>query len=378
MNPALDFDQAPFLVIWETTQACDLACRHCRAEAVADRHPGELTTAQAKSLLEEIRRFGPIIFVFSGGDCMKRPDLVELVEHGARLGLRMAMTPAATPLVTVAALQRLKDAGLARLGVSLDGSNPAIHDDFRRVPGAFDWAIDSLAAAQRVGLTTQVNTVVSRHNLHDLGALCALMGRLGIVFWEVFFLVPTGRARAEDVADADAFEAVFHTLHDLAATAPFDIKATAAPHYLRVGLQRRALERRCGAVPAAASHAAAPAHASAAPARDGIGRARGVIEGDGFMFISHTGEVFPSGFLPVSAGNIAFESPVDIYRHAPLFRQLRDRSLLKGKCGVCDFRRACGGSRARAYAVTGDWLAAEPYCAYVPPRYNAGVVDGPR
>jgi radical SAM protein len=360
-RPALNFDQAPFLVIWETTQACDLACRHCRAEAVPDRNPGELTTDQAKRLLEEIRRFGPIIFVFSGGDCMKRPDILELVEYGSKLGLRIAMTPAATPLVTPEALREFKDAGLARLGVSLDGSCPAIHDDFRRVPGSFDWAVDILRSAQRIGLSTQVNTVVSRHNLDDFDALCALMGPLGIVFWEVFFLVPTGRARPEDVADPESFEAVFHKLHDLAETAPFDIRATAAPHFTRVGIQRRTANRRSAAV------AAPPAPRGATrvrPREDGIGRARGVIEGDGFMFISHTGEVFPSGFLPASAGNIAFQSPVEIYRNAPLFRQLRDRSLLKGKCGTCDFRQVCGGSRARAYAVTGDWLESEPNCAF--------------
>jgi AdoMet-dependent heme synthase len=359
---APDFDRAPFLVIWETTQSCDLACKHCRAEAVPDRHPDELTTDQAKRLLDEVRRFGPIIFVFSGGDCMKRPDLIELVEYGVSLGLRMAITPAATPLVTTAALHDLKNAGLARLGVSLDGSRAAIHDEFRRVPGAFDWAISILERAQRIGLTTQVNTVVSRHNIDDFDALCTLMGRLGIVFWEVFFLVPTGRAQAEDVVGADAFEAVFHKLHDLAATAPFDIKATAAPHFVRVGIQRKAT----------GSHLATIGPGASGPAADSIGRARGVTEGDGFMFISHTGEVFPSGFLPVSAGNIAYQSPVEIYRDAPLFRQLRDRSLLKGKCGVCDFRNRCGGSRARAYAVTGDWLEAEPFCAHVPPAL-AGI-----
>ncbi|HEX6135918.1 MAG TPA: TIGR04053 family radical SAM/SPASM domain-containing protein [Longimicrobiales bacterium] len=368
--PAFDFERAPFIVIWETTQACDLACRHCRAEAVPQRHPDELTTAQAKRMLDEVRRFGPIVFVFSGGDCMKRPDLMELVEYGVKLGLRIAITPAATPLVTPEVLRRFKEAGVARLAVSLDGSCPAIHDDFRRVPGSFDWAVDILKEAQRAGLPTQVNTVVSRHNLADFDALCDLMGPLGIVFWEVFFLVPTGRARPEDVAGADAFEAVFHKLHDLAETAPFQIRATAAPHYARVGIQRRVAARRSAngggpkpVVPTFNAPEPAPA--------DRIGRARGVTEGDGFMFISHTGEVYPSGFLPHSGGNIAQVSPVEIYRNAPLFVQLRDRTQLKGKCGICEYRQVCGGSRARAYAVTGDWLAAEPFCAHEPvPRQN--------
>ncbi len=366
---AQDFDEAPFLVIWETTQACDLACKHCRAEAQPDRHPAELSTAEARALLEGVRRFGPIIFVFSGGDCLKRPDIVELAAYGAGLGLRMAATPATTPLATRAKLRELHEAGLKRIAVSLDGSHAGIHDAFRRVDGSFDHGLRILRSAREIGMSTQVNTVVARHNLDDFDDLCRLMETLGIVFWEVFFLVPIGRARPEDVASAEEFEAVFHKLYDLSKTAPFDIKATAAPQYNRVVLQRKLLERRGDG--AADVLTDGLEHSL----RDGIGRARGVNDGDGFLFVSHTGEIFPSGFLPVAAGNVRGDDIVDVYRNAPLFRRLRDRSLLEGKCRVCEFRPVCGGSRARAYATMGDVHESEPFCAHVPKRWQR-LIDG--
>jgi AdoMet-dependent heme synthase len=368
----IDFDKSPFLVIWETTQACDLACKHCRAEAQPNRHPDELTTAEAKKLLEDVRRFGPIIFVFSGGDCMKRGDIVELIEYGSTLGLRMAITPATTPLTTREELQAMKDAGLSRLAISLDGSHPGIHDDFRQVAGSFEHGLRILRTSQEIGLSTQVNTVVARHNLDDFEKLIALMTEVGIVFWEVFFLIPMGRARPEDVASADQFEAVFDRLYELSKTAPFDIKATAAPQYSRVVLQKKVAERRNGD----GGDNDVLTDGVAFSLTDGIGRARGVNDGDGFLFVSHTGEIYPSGFLPVSAGNIRQDDLLETYREAPLFRQLRDRSNLKGKCNVCEYRPVCGGSRARAYAVTGDYLEAEPFCAHVPVRYQRMIDAG--
>jgi radical SAM protein len=366
----LDFDKAPFLVIWETTQACDLACKHCRAEAQPERHPDELTTDEAKKLLRDVRRFGPIIFVFSGGDALKRPDIVELTRYGADLGLRMAITPATTPLCTREKLQELKDAGLARVAVSLDGPNPAVHDEFRQVEGSFGHGLRILETARELGISTQVNTVVARHNVDDFEEMARVCADAGIVFWEVFFLVPMGRARPEDVAGADAFERVFNQLYDLAKTVPFDIKATAAPHYSRVVIQRKAQERR------ALGNAAeidVLTGGTAYSEQDGIGRARGVSDGDGFLFVSHTGDLFPSGFLPVSGGNVRNDDLVDVYQSAPLFTDLRDRSLIKGKCGVCEYLRFCSGSRARAYAVTGDYLESEPFCAHVPVRYQRMV-----
>lgn len=368
----IDFDQSPFLVIWETTQSCDLACKHCRAEAQPDRHPDELTTAEARKLLEDVRRFGPIIFVFSGGDALKRPDIVELVAYGSQLGLRMAITPATTPLATREMLQALKDAGLSRLAISLDGSHPGIHDEFRRVNGSFEHGLRILKTSQEIGLSTQVNTVVARHNLDDFEALMQLMTEVGIVFWEVFFLIPMGRAKPEDVASAEQFEDVFNHLYDLSKSAPFDIKATAAPQYSRVVLQHKVAERRNGG----SNDNDVLTDGVAFSLSDGIGRARGVNDGDGFMFVSHVGDVFPSGFLPVRAGNVREHDLVDVYRNSTLFRTLRDRSQLKGKCQVCEYRPVCGGSRARAYAVTGDYLEAEPFCAHVPARYQKMVDAG--
>ncbi len=364
----LDFDSAPFIAIWETTQACDLACQHCRAMAQPLRDKGELTTDEAKAMMRRLREFGPIVFVFSGGDCFKRPDIVELVEYGANLGMRMGITPATTSLATKELLQQLKDVGLTRLAISLDGSNADIHDEFRRVKGSFDHGLRILREAQEVGLSTQVNTVIRKANIDDMDAMTELMTTLGVVFWEVFFLVPMGRAKADDVASADEFESVFHQLYDLSKTAPFDIKATAAPQYSRVVMQRKRAEVRAGADEDVHEVMTRGMHYSQS---DGIGRARNVNDGDGFIFISHTGDVMPSGFLPIKAGNIRDDDIIEIYRNAPVFKELRDRTLLKGKCGLCGYRDACGGSRARAYAMTGDHLAEEPFCAHEPPQVRA-------
>jgi radical SAM protein len=374
-----DFDRAPFVVIWETTQACDLACVHCRAEAQPLRDPRELTTAEARQMMTDVRRFGPVVFVFSGGDCLKRPDIVDLVAHGTELGMRMAITPATTPLCSRETMTALRGAGLVRLAVSLDGSNPAIHDTFRQVDGSFGHGLRILREAQEIGLTTQVNTVVRKDNLADMDAMCALMETLGVVFWEVFFLVPMGRAEPDDVAGADGFEQVMDRLYELSRTAPFDIKATAAPQYARVVMQHKRAEQ--AAVPTLPNSGplqkidvvTSGAHHSM---KDGIGRARNVNDGDGFLFVSHTGELFPSGFLPISGGNVRTDDLVEVYRTSPVFTALRDRSRLKGKCGVCNFRSFCGGSRARAYAVTGDPLESEPFCAYVPPRWRAAIAAG--
>ncbi len=368
-----DFARAPFLVIWETTRACDLACKHCRAEAIKERHPAELTTEEARQLLRTVRRFGRPLFVLTGGDPLKRPDTVALVRYGAELGLRMAMTPSGTPLMTPAVLRELWDAGLSRLAVSLNGSCAAIHDAFRGVAGSYDWTLRMLEAARELGLSTQVNTTVSRYNVDDFDALCALMTHLGISLWSVFFLVPTGRARPQDLVSADGFERVFHTMYDLSRTAPFDIKSTAAPQYRRVILQRQVAERRAG------ERAEAPAPLTAGVGfslADGVGRARGVNDGDGFVFISHVGAIYPSGFLPLAAGNVRKHDLVEVYRSSPLFVALRDRDRLKGKCGVCEYRDVCGGSRARAYALTGDWLESDPCCAHVPARWRRLVEAG--
>lgn len=368
-----DFARAPFLVIWETTRACDLACLHCRASARAARDPRELDTAEAKDLIASVRALGNPLFVLTGGDPLRREDTVELVAHAAASGLRVAMTPSGTPLMTPGIVRDLRDAGLARLAVSLDGSCAEIHDRFRGVSGSFEWTVRMIRAARDLGVGMQVNTTISRHNAGDLDALIALMETLGVVLWSVFFVVPTGRARASDLIGAGEVERVFHRLYDLSRVASFDIKTTAAPHYRRVVMQRQRAERRAGVRVEAPSQLGAGVGFSAA---GGVGRAKGVNDGDGFVFVSHTGEIQPSGFLPLSAGNVRRDVLGDVYRSDPLFVALRDRDRLKGKCGVCEFRAVCGGSRARAYAMTGDHMESDPSCAYVPPAYARLVASG--
>ncbi|MEJ2216791.1 MAG: TIGR04053 family radical SAM/SPASM domain-containing protein [Gemmatimonadota bacterium] len=367
----IDFETSPFVVVWETTQACDLACRHCRAETQPRRHPDELSTLEAMRLMNDVRQFGRPLFVLSGGDPLKRPDIVALVKHGARLGLRVALA-AGTTLVTPDLLAELRDVGLARLSVSLDGSTAEVHDGLR-VPGSWSWANRTLAAARELGLPTQVDTTVSRRNLDDFDRLAAAVARMDIALWSVFFLVPLGRAALEDVLRPEEFESVFQRMYDLSLTAPFVIKSTAAPQYRRVVLQRQVAARRMGgggALPAAltaGSDFALP---------DGAHAAKGVGDGNGFLFVGHTGEIYPSGFLPISAGNVRTDDIVEVYRTAPLFRQLRDRACLKGKCSVCEYRDLCGGNRSRAFAVTGDPLEADPFCAHLPVRYQRMVEAG--
>ena len=374
MRPASNFDRAPFLVIWETTQACDLACLHCRAEARPCRDERELSTDEARRLIDAVRSFGPIVFVFSGGDCLKRPDTVELVAHAAEAGLRVGVTPATTALCTSDMIHALRKAGLARLAVSLDGSNAAVHDAFRQVSGSFDHGERILEEARRAGLSTQVNTVIAAHNLDDFDELCALMERLGIALWEVFCLVPVGRASVGDQIPAEAMEGILHRLYDASRAAPFDIKVTAAPHYNRVVLERKRAEKRAG-LRSEASDVLTDGIAHSR--RDGIGRGRNVNDGDGFLFVGHTGEIHPSGFLPVSVGNVRTDDIVAVYRDNPLLRRLRDRDLLVGKCRACEYRGVCGGSRARAWAVTGNPFESDPLCPYVPRGWSGARLGEP-
>lgn len=360
MEARLDFNQRPFIVIWETTQACDLACVHCRACAQPLRSALELSTAEAKRLIDEVKALEAPVFVLTGGDPLKRPDIFELVEYASAHGVRISLTPSATPLLTREAIHRLKQCGLARLAVSLDGPSAEIHDAFRRVPGSYDWTLSAVRWAREASLPVQINTTITRHNLQHLDSMIMLLERLDIVLWSVFFLVPTGRGSAIDLISGEEFEQVFEKLYETSRRVSFDIKSTEAQHYRRFLLQRRTEEKRKG-------HTPSLPYGLSANGLDGIGRApRGLNDGKGFVFISHCGEVFPSGFLPLSAGNVRRQSLSEIYRHSPLFVALRDTSNLKGKCGACEFREVCGGSRARAYALTGDPFAEEPCCVWQP------------
>lgn len=360
MEPTLDFDQRPFIVIWETTQACDLACVHCRACAQPVRSALELTTEEAKRLIDQVAELKAPVFVLTGGDPLKRSDIFELVEYATACSVRISLTPSATPLLTREAIVKLKHSGLARLAISLDGPTAEIHDAFRRVPGSFDWTLRAVRWAREADLPVQINTTITRHNLQHLDAMISLLEGLDIVLWSVFFLVPTGRGSAIDLISAEEFEQVFEKLYETSRHVKFDIKSTEAQHYRRFLVQRRTEEKRRGTLQGTSSP---PGLMTA----DGIGRApRGINDGKGFVFISHLGEVFPSGFLPVSAGNVRKQSLAELYRHSPLFTSLRDTANLKGKCGVCEFREICGGSRARAYALTGDVFAEEPCCTWQP------------
>jgi radical SAM protein len=363
MNPqinAIDFNERPFIAIWEVTQACDLACVHCRASAQPDRHPMELSTEEGKQLIDQVAALKVPVFVLTGGDPIKRPDLFELIGHARSAGVRVSLTPSATPLLTREIVVRLKEAGLARLAVSLDGASAQTHDAFRGMTGSFARTLDAVRWANEIGLPVQINTTLSRRNIAEIDAIASVIESLKITLWSVFFLVPTGRGKLNDLLDADEFEQVFARIYTLSKTANFDIKTTEAQHYRRFLLQQKVAERTAGTFTPAAQE----------KVDDSIGRApRGLNDGKGFAFISHTGEVFPSGFLPLSAGNIRRQALTVIYRESPLFQGLRDTSKLQGKCGSCEFKEICGGSRARAYALTGNPHGEEPCCSYSPRGY---------
>jgi AdoMet-dependent heme synthase len=366
MNPEefpIDFSERPYIVIWEVTQACDLACVHCRASAQSRRNSLELSTKEGKRLIDEIAQMKVPVFVLTGGDPIKRPDLFELIEHAKTVGVRVSLTPSATPLLTREVIQRLRQSGLARLAVSLDGSYREMHDAFRGMSGSFDRTMEAIEWANEVELAVQINTTFSRSNVADFDNIAALMETKRIVLWSVFFLVPTGRGKIAELLSADEFERVFAKLYQLSKRAHFHIKTTEAQHYRRYVLQQQVAERRNGGERLGDN---------GVRVQDTIGRApRGLNDGKGFAFVSHLGEVFPSGFLPFSAGNVRSDSLKRIYRESSIFQQLRDDSQLGGKCGACEYRHICGGSRARAYALTGDPLAEESCCSYVPKNYVA-------
>lgn len=362
----------PFLVIWEATRACPLACLHCRAEAVTRRSPHELDGVQARALMDQIAAFGRPhpLFVITGGDPFQRPDLSELIAYGTELGLRVAVSPSGTPTLTRENLTAVRDAGAVALSLSVDGSTAARHDAFRGVDGVFDLTLEGWRTARELGLKVQINTTVSRHSLDDLADIAALVHREQAMLWSGFLLVPTGRGAALDSLTAAETEDVLHFLYDCGAF--MATKTTEGHHFRRVVLQRTALAERGEAPPTGALHARLAARAGALGLFDGVPRAvrrppMDVSSGRGFVFVSHTGDVTPSGFLPLSAGNTKDRPLTDIYRTSPLFVELRDPELLRGKCGRCEYRTLCGGSRSRAYAVTGDHLAADPWCAYEPP-----------
>ncbi|MCB0989250.1 MAG: TIGR04053 family radical SAM/SPASM domain-containing protein [Microthrixaceae bacterium] len=368
----LDTDDRPFIVIWETTRACALVCTHCRADAVHHRDPLELSTAEGKALLDDLAALGaprPIV-VLTGGDPFERPDLVELVSHGAAAGLSMALSPSVTPRLTRSVLTELHDAGARAVSLSIDGASPESHDRFRGIPGVFEATLEAAQWVREIGFRLQINTTVTSGTVHELPAVLERVVGLDAGLWSVFFLVPTGRGDNLQPLSADQVEEVLHWLHEVGDHVA--VKATEAPHFRRVAVQRSRSSdvdadfppgplrselraetvRRLGSLHGTRSHSRPPLDVNA---------------GRGFSFVDHHGFVYPSGFLPLSAGSVRKTPFTEIYRTSDLLVSLRDPDRLSGRCGRCDLRTVCGGSRSHAFAVSGDPLAEDPTCAYQPP-----------
>ncbi|MGO4888445.1 TIGR04053 family radical SAM/SPASM domain-containing protein [Anaerobacillus sp. MEB173] len=358
-----DYNENPFIVIWEVTRACALKCLHCRAEAQYTADPRQLSFEEGKKLIDDIAEMKNPLFVFTGGDPLMRPDLYDLAKYAIEeKGLPVSMTPSATPKVTRDAIEKAKDVGLSRWAFSLDGSCAEIHDHFRGTKGSYDTTMRGIEYLKELNIPIQVNTVVSNYNINDLEAISEKVKDMGAVLWSVFFLIPTGRGMEKDMVSPEQHEEVLKWLFKIQKEMPYDVKTTEAPHYRRVFLQEK---KRHGIE-----------DTNSNKRFDTLGRApKGVNDGDGFVFISHIGDVYPSGFLPVKCGNVREEPLSKIYRESPIMKDLRNKSLLKGKCGVCEFKEICGGSRARAYATTGDYLESDPYCSYIPKAYEKELAN---
>ncbi|GAE24847.1 radical SAM domain heme biosynthesis protein [Halalkalibacter wakoensis JCM 9140] len=359
-----DFHKNPFIVIWELTRACELKCLHCRAEAQHHRHPHELTFDEGKNLIHSIYEMDNPMLVFTGGDPLMRPDMFDIVDYAVKKGVRVSITPSATPNVTKEIIQKAKEVGLSRWAFSLDGPTASIHDHFRGTKGSFELTIKAIHYLHKLNIPVQINTVVSKYNVNVLEEMAKVVEELNCVLWSVFFLVPIGRGSEKDMISPAEHERVFHWLHQLNKNVTFDIKTTAAQHYRRVVIQQKMKET--STFDQTVRYEDALFKGITSPF-DGLGRApKGVNDGNGFVFISHVGDVYPSGLLPVRAGNVRETPLAEIYRESPIFKNLRNPDKYKGKCGVCEFRYICGGSRSRAYAITGDYMESEPYCVYIP------------
>ena len=345
-----DYGDAPRYVYWEMTQACGLACRHCRATSKRVQHPDELTTEEGKGLLRQIAAFGdkPPTVIFSGGDPLERADLWELLDYAHGLHLTTAVTPSATPALRQDHFVRLKAHHVSAVSMSLDGSNAKRHDAVRNVGGCFDTTMRAWDWIADLQIPLLVNTVVSEASAEDLPAMYDLLRTKKLVRWSLFFLIAVGRGRHLVPVSAERAERIMRWMNGISSDAPFIIGATEAPSYRRIVLE------------AMRDEGWTAAQAATTPLYAGFG----IRDGNGVAFVSKTGEVYPTGFLPVSAGNVRERGLVYIYRSSRLFNDLRDVTKFKAPCGVCQYREICGGSRARAYAQTGDYLAADPLCTH--------------
>jgi radical SAM protein len=340
------------LVYWEMTQACALACRHCRAEAMPFPQPGELSHGESKALLRQIVQFGDPLphLILTGGDPLSRTDLYALIDYARELGLQVSITPSATPALTADALAKLKAHGIQSLGLSMDGSNAERHDALRAVPGCFARTVAALQYAGQIGLPVQVNTLVAEETADDLSAIYELLTTASIMRWSLFFLISVGRGKGLREVSPERGEELMNWVFDLSREAPFAIKTTEAPSYRRVALSRMRVS------------GASPSEMKSSTVYKGFH----IRDGHGIVFISSLGDVYPSGFLPLSAGSIRANLLPDIYRDSPLFRSLHSPENFAGRCGVCEDRFICGGSRARAFTYTGNPLESDPLCPYQP------------
>ncbi len=340
----------PMIIYWEMTQACGLACRHCRADAMTDPNPLELSLTESKNLLRQFTEFGDPLphLILTGGDPLRRRGLFELIGYANDLGLKTSITPAATALLTADALSALKEDGIQSLGLSLDGSTAQKHEAVRGIAGCYDLTLRAARLAAELNLPIQVNTLVSEETADDLPAIFELLKSLQVMRWSLFFLIGVGRGRILRPVTPARGEAIMNWVYDISDAARFAIKTTEAPSYRRIALERMRRDGMSAAEICATS----------------VFQGFGIRDGHGIMFISSTGDIYPSGFLPLKLGNVRTDSIAAAYRGAPTFRSLHDPSEFKGKCGICEYRRICGGSRARAFAETGDALGSDPFCPY--------------
>ena len=366
-----DASERPFIVIWEVTRACQLVCTHCRADAIRTRNPLELNTDEGRRLLEDLASFGPPrpLVVLTGGDPFERPDLPELVAHGTGFGLSMALSPSVTARLTRSVLVELHDAGAKAVSLSLDGATARSHDSFRGVEGVFDSTLDASRTVREIGFRLQINTTVTQINVHELPRILQTVIDMGASMWSVFFLVPTGRGKHLEPLTAAEEEEVLHWLHDVSALVA--IKTTEAPHYRRLAIQRAGVDALddvfpVGPLRSQLRHDTAGLFTGHKPKRRHPRAPIDVNSGRGFAFIDHVGAVYPSGFLPAAAGSVRDQPFPEIYRESELLQALRNPDAFGGRCGRCEFRTVCGGSRSHAYATTGDPLAEDPSCLYQP------------
>jgi heme b synthase len=352
-NPRFLPDGSPKcrLIAWEVTRSCNLACRHCRAEAHPDPYPEELSTTEAKSLIDSFPEVGDPIIIFTGGDPMMRSDVYELASYAASKGLRCVMSPNGT-LITPETAKKIKDAGFQRCSISIDAATAAEHDNFRGVPGAFQASMRGIECLKAEGIEFQINTTVTKSNLHSFKDIFQLCEHLGAVAWHIFLLVPMGRAVEiqEEVITAKEYEEVLHWLYDFRKTTSMHLKATCAPHYYRIMRQR--------------AHEEGITVSKETFGMDAM--TRGCLGGTGFCFISHTGQLQPCGYLTLDCGNVRTTPFPELWKKTPWFLKFRNQDEYTGKCGVCEYHKVCGGCRARASSMTGDPMAQEPLCLYMP------------